>query len=179
MSQFFASGGQSIGVSASASVLPMNIQGCFPLVLTGLILQYKGLSRVFSNTTVQKRQFFSTWPSSWSNSHIHTWLLEGRPEPWTNYLRNRNLNEDHIFEHLKGQGFPIFKRCFSYSYWQNLPLAKVINNENFLLQYYIFSFLIMSLILQVSLSRFYSPHTYTPKIQTPTQKSILWSIQTL
>ena len=59
MSQFFASGGQSIGVSASASVLPMNIQNWFPLGLTGLIsLQSKGLSRVFSNTTVQKHQFF-------------------------------------------------------------------------------------------------------------------------
>ena len=61
ISQFFASGGQSIGVSASASVLPMNIQTWFPLGLTGLIfLQSKGLSRVFSNTTVQKHQSFST-----------------------------------------------------------------------------------------------------------------------
>ena len=60
-SQFFASGGQSIGVSASASVFPMNIQDWFPLWLTGLIsLQFKGFSRVFSNTTVQKHQFFST-----------------------------------------------------------------------------------------------------------------------
>ena len=60
MSQFFASGGQSIGVSASASVLPMNIQDWFPSGLIGLIsLQSKGLSRVFSNTTVQKHQFFS------------------------------------------------------------------------------------------------------------------------
>ena len=59
MSQFFISGGQIIGVSASASVLPMNIQDWFPLELTGLIyLQCKGLSRVFSNTTVQKHQFF-------------------------------------------------------------------------------------------------------------------------
>ena len=58
MSQFFTSGGQSIGVSASASVLPMNIQDWFPWRLTGLILQSKGLSRIFSNTTVQKHQFF-------------------------------------------------------------------------------------------------------------------------
>ena len=72
MSQFFASGGQSIGVSASASVLPMNIQDWFPLGLTGWISwQSKGLSRVFSNTTVQKHQFFSANPSLWSNSHIH------------------------------------------------------------------------------------------------------------
>ena len=69
--------GQSIGASASASVLPMNIQGWFPLGLTGLIsLQSKGLSRVFSNTTVQKHQFLGTQFSLWSNSHIHTWLLE-------------------------------------------------------------------------------------------------------
>ena len=68
---------QSIGTSASASVLPMNIQDWFPLGLTGLIsLQSKGLSRVFSNTIVQKRQFFGAQPSLWSNSHIHTWLLE-------------------------------------------------------------------------------------------------------
>ena len=70
MSQFFASVGQSIRASASASVLPMNIQDWFPLELTGLIsLQSKGLSRVFSNTTVQKQQFFSVKPSLWSNSH--------------------------------------------------------------------------------------------------------------
>ena len=74
---FSNSGGQSIGVSASASVLPMTIQDWFPLGLTGLIsLQCKRLSRVFSNTTVQKHQFFSAQPSFWSNSHIHTWLLE-------------------------------------------------------------------------------------------------------
>ena len=77
MSRLFASGSQSIGVSASASVLLMNIQCWFPFGLIGLIsLQSKGLSRVFSNTTVQKHQLFSTQPSLWSNSHIHTWLLE-------------------------------------------------------------------------------------------------------
>ena len=77
MSQLFTSGGQSIGVSASTSVLPMNIQDWFPLGLTGLIfVQSKGLSRVFSNTTVQRHQFFGTQLSLWSNSHIHTWLLE-------------------------------------------------------------------------------------------------------
>ena len=70
MSQFFPSGVQSIGASASASVLPMNIQGWFPLGLTGLTsLQSKGLSRVFSNTTIQKHQFFSAQLSLWSNSH--------------------------------------------------------------------------------------------------------------
>ena len=77
MSQFFASGGQSIGASASALVLPMNIQDWFPLGLTGWIsLQSKGLSRVFSNTTVQKHKFFGAQLSLWSNSHIYTWLLE-------------------------------------------------------------------------------------------------------
>ena len=77
MSQLFTSGGQSIGASTSTSVLLMNIQDWFPLGLTGLIsLPSKGLSRVFSNTTVRRYQFFSTQPSLWSNSHIHTWLLE-------------------------------------------------------------------------------------------------------
>ena len=77
VSQFFASGGQSIGVSASTSVLPVNIQDWFPLGLTDLIsLQSEGLSRVSSNTTVQKHQFFGAQLSLWSNSHIHTWLLE-------------------------------------------------------------------------------------------------------
>ena len=73
----FASGGPSIRGSASASVLPMNIQGWFPLGLTDLIsVRSKGLSRVFSNTTVQKHWFFSAQLTLWSNSHICTWLLE-------------------------------------------------------------------------------------------------------
>ena len=73
MSQFLTSGGQSIGVLASASVLPMNIQDWFPLGWAGWIsMQSKGLSGVFSNTTVQKNQFFSTQLSLQSNSHIHT-----------------------------------------------------------------------------------------------------------
>ena len=77
MSQHFVSGGQSTGDSASASVLPMNIQDWFPLGLTDLIsLQSKGLSRVFSNTIVQKHEFFGAQLSLRSNSHIHTWLLE-------------------------------------------------------------------------------------------------------
>ena len=85
MSQFFTSGGQSIGVSPSALALLMNIQDWFPLGLTGWIfLQSKGLSRVFSNTTVQKHQFFSAELSLQSNSHIHTWLLE-KPELWLDW----------------------------------------------------------------------------------------------
>ena len=76
-SQVFTSSGQITGASASASVLPMNIQDWFPLGLTGLIsLLSKGLSRVFSNFTIQKHQFFSAQLSLSSNSHTHTWLLE-------------------------------------------------------------------------------------------------------
>ena len=75
VSRLLASVGQSMGNSVSASVLSMNIQGRFPLGLTGSIsLLFKGLSRIFSSTTVQKDKFFSTLPSLWSNSHIHTWL---------------------------------------------------------------------------------------------------------
>ena len=77
ISQLFTSGGQSIGVSASASILPMNIQDGFPLRWTGWIsLLSKGLSSIFSNTTVQKHQFFCAQLSLQSNSHIHTRLLE-------------------------------------------------------------------------------------------------------
>ena len=77
ISQLFAWGGQNIGVPASTSVLPMNTQDWFPLGWTGWIsLHSKGLSRVFSNTTVQKHQFFGAQLSSQSNSHIHAWPLE-------------------------------------------------------------------------------------------------------
>ena len=77
MNRLFTSGGQSIGASASASVLPVNIQDWFPLGLTGLIsLLSKELSRVFSSTTMQKHQFFGVHPSLWSNSHIYKRLLE-------------------------------------------------------------------------------------------------------
>ena len=88
MSWLFTSDGQRI--EASASVLPMNTQGWFPLRLTGCIsLLSKGLSRVFSNTTAQKHQFFGTQPSLWSNSHIHTWLLE---KPYSRLSRFRDLD---------------------------------------------------------------------------------------
>ena len=77
MSQIFTWGGQSTGVSASASFFPKNTQDWYPLEWTGWIsLQSKGLSRIFSNATVQKHQFFGTQLSSQSNSHIHTWPLE-------------------------------------------------------------------------------------------------------
>ena len=82
MSQLFASSGQSIRASGSASVLPMNIQGWFRLGWTGLIsLQSKGFSRVFSSTAHWKRQFFGAQSSLWSNSPIHTRLLE-KPKLW-------------------------------------------------------------------------------------------------
>ena len=76
VSFLFASDGQGTGASASASILPMNVQNWFPLELTDLILLSKRHSRVFSSTTVWKHQFFGAQPSLWSNSHIHTWLQE-------------------------------------------------------------------------------------------------------
>ena len=77
MTQLFTWGGQSTGVSALAPFLPKTSQGWSPSQWTGWIyLQSKGLSRVFSNTTVQKHQFFGAQPSSQSNSHIHTWPQE-------------------------------------------------------------------------------------------------------
>ena len=84
MSQLFAWGGQGIGISALASFLPKKSQDWSPSEWTGWIsLQSKGLSRVFSNTTVQKHQFFGAQPSSQSNSHMHTWLLEKSQISWT------------------------------------------------------------------------------------------------
>ena len=83
MSQFFTSGSQSIGVSTSAPVLPVNIQDWFPLGWTGWIsLQSKGLSRVFSNTTVQNHQFVASQPYLWPNSHIH-YMITGKNKPLT------------------------------------------------------------------------------------------------
>ena len=124
MSQFFASGGQSIGASASASVLPMNIQDWFPLGLTGWIsLQSKGLSSVFSNTTVQKHQFFSTQLSWWSNSHIHTWVLE-KPQLW----RDRPLEVmPLLFNMLSGFviGFLPRSKDLLVS-WQQSPSAVIL-----------------------------------------------------
>ena len=91
MSQFFASGGPSIGVSASASVLPMNIQDGFPLWLTGWIsLQSKGFSRVFSNTTIQKQQLFTAQLSLQSNSHIHIWYWKNHSFDWMDLCQQSN-----------------------------------------------------------------------------------------
>ena len=92
-SQLFAWGGQSIGVSASASVLPMNTQDWSPLGWTGWTsLQSRGLSRVFSNTTVQKHQSFGTQLSSQSNSHIHTWPLENQSLDQTDLCWQSNVS---------------------------------------------------------------------------------------
>ena len=94
VSQLFASGGQSIG--ASASVLPVNIQGWFPLGLTGLIsLLSKGVSRDFSSTRVWKHQFFGALPSLWSSSHICMWLLE----------KNHSLDYTELCWQSDGSGF--------------------------------------------------------------------------
>ena len=86
MSRLFASGGQSIVPTASPSVLPVNIQGWFPLGWTGLTLHSKGLSRAFSSTTVWKCQFFGTQPSLWSNFHIHTRLLEKHTSDYMTFV---------------------------------------------------------------------------------------------
>ena len=92
MNQFFTSGGQSIEVSALASLFPMTIQDWFPLGLTCLIfLQSKGLSRVFSNTNYPTLQFFGTQLSSQSKSHIHIWLLE-KPSLWMNLCQQSNIS---------------------------------------------------------------------------------------
>ena len=114
MSQLFASGGQSIGASASASVLPMIIQDWFPLGLTSLIsLQTKGLSRLFSNTTVQKHQFFSTQPSSWSSSHIH--VTTGK----TTALTIRTFVSK------------VMCLLFNTVYWNQLTSTKIMNSATF------------------------------------------------
>ena len=96
MSQFFTSGGQSIGVSSS--VLPMNIQDWFPLGWTGWIsLQSKGLSRVFSSTTVQKHQFFGAQLSLWSNSHIHNRTTNWNHSiPWDLVRLSKNMILWHV-----------------------------------------------------------------------------------
>ena len=86
MMKLFTSGGQSIGASNLASIIPMSIQGWFPIGLTGLIsLQFKGLLGVFSSTSVQTHQVFGAQPSLWSNSYIHTWLLENHSFDYTSY----------------------------------------------------------------------------------------------
>ena len=101
MSQLFASSDQSTGVSASASVLPTNIQDWFPLRWTGWIsLQSKELSRVFSRTTVRKYQFFSAQSSLWSKSHFCTWLLE-KPSLQFSHSVMSNFLWPHGLQHAR------------------------------------------------------------------------------
>ena len=92
MSQFFASSGQRIGPSASALVLSMNTQDWSLGWTSWISLQSKGLSRVFSNTTVQKHQFFGPQPSLWSDCHIHTWLLENHSFDYTEICQQSNVS---------------------------------------------------------------------------------------
>ena len=102
MSQFFISGGQSSGASASASILPMNIQGWFPLALFGLIfLLSKGLSSIFSRTTVEKHQFFGALPFLWSNSHSHACKLITRTLPNLSRILVYNIHKEHTEEEIK------------------------------------------------------------------------------
>ena len=113
MSQFITSGSQSIGASASASVLPMNIQGWLPLGLIDLIsLLSKGLSRVFSSTTIRKHQFFGSQPSLWFSYHIHTWLLE-KPQLW-------------LYQPLSAKWFLLFKTLSRFAI-AFLPGSKHLN----------------------------------------------------
>ena len=108
-SQLFTPGSQSIGVSAISTVFPMIIQSWFPLGLTGLIsLLSKGLSRVFSNPTVQKHQFFGTQLSLWSNAHIHTWLLENH-----SWLYGPLLTKSHLCLLICCLGFSQFSLSLS------------------------------------------------------------------
>ena len=94
MSWLLASGGQSIGASPSALVLPMNIQGLFPLGLVDLIsLKIRELLRVFSNTTVQKHQLFSAQPSLWSNSHIHNDYWKSHSFDYTDLCCQSNVSQ--------------------------------------------------------------------------------------
>ena len=114
MSQLFAWGGQSTGVSALASVLPKKSQGWSPSEWTGWnSLQSQGLSRVFSNTTVQKRQFFGAQPSSQSNSHIHTWPLEV-----TKHLIHFRHNCTHCLHIMFFDFYKNFVRWDAASFWR-------------------------------------------------------------
>ena len=101
MSQFFVSGGQSFGASAAASVLPMNIQGWFPLGLTHLIsLLSKGVSKVFSSTTIKKHRFFNAQPSLWSSSNH--WTARGVPMSAFIELKHSNFHEGLFFPQCVG-----------------------------------------------------------------------------
>ena len=134
MSQLFVPGDQNIGASASAPFLPRNIQGWFPLGLTGLIsLPSKGLSKVFSNTKVQRYQFFGVLPSLWSTSHIHTRLLKNHSFDYTDIFWQSNVSAFHLciiscqllVESLKF----LTKICLTMNYKNNIK-----NNVGFFLE---------------------------------------------
>ena len=125
INQLFISGGQSSEASASASVLPMNIQDWFPLGLTGWIsLQSKGLSRVFSNTTVQKHQFFSPQPSLWSNSLIYTWLLENHSFNCMDLCQQSNITQSRLVIVFLRRN-----KCLLIS-WLQSPSAMILEPQN-------------------------------------------------
>ena len=125
MSQIFESGGQSIGVSASASVLPMHIQDWCPLVLTGLILQSKGLWRVFSNTTVQKHQFFSAQLSS-TIQLSHPYMTTGfssfdhEYEAMNRWLLNGTILHSYFPKNMDQNSHPIKTQIFGTKYFVSI-----------------------------------------------------------
>ena len=168
MSCLFTSDDQNSGASASASVLPVNIQGWSPLRLTGLIsLPSKGLSGVFSSTTVWRHQFFGILPSLWSSSYNHTWPL-GRPEAW---LYGPLLAESCLCFSIHCLGLSLlscpdaiifwFHGCSHYPQWFLEPKRKSVTISTFSpsichavmgLDAMILVFLIFSLKLVLSLS---------------------------
>ena len=118
VSWLLASGGQSIGASASASVLPMNIQDWFPLVLTSWIsLQSKGLLRFFSRTTIRKHQFFDAQPSLWSSCRICAWLLGIALTIWTFVGKVTSL----LFNMLSGFAITFLHGCSHHLQWFRSP----------------------------------------------------------
>ena len=122
LSQLFTWGGQNTGVSALASFLPKNTQDRSPLEWTGWIsLQSKGLSRVFSSTTIQKHQFFGAQPSSQSNSHIHTGPLERK----YNYLRTSPLLRNYIMRFL------LYFHCSESTLFFKFNFLSKVSNINF------------------------------------------------
>ena len=171
--------GQSIG--ASASVLPMNIQGRFPLKLTDLIsLQSKGHSRVFSNTTIQKHQFFSTQPSLRSNSHIHTWLLEKLYRPLSDRAWNSVGFQWLTYEWVH-QGTNTLRARMNTFRSQvtgtHLTLSWALTDTNDLRRGHLFSqpiFLLCDMrwldFLRKSLSVFCQPQHWSPRTLTKSEK---------